>query len=198
MLPPSDHDMIFLQALRQQSSTAYDRLYADFYRPLCYFAEGLIHDPAAAEDMVTESLIKLLQEVPEMHSVRQLKAYLYTITRNACYDFLRASQRHRHSHEELGYLQPFDTETAERQLIRAEVLQAIYAAIEGLPERNRNIVKLALLEGRKNEEIAAELHITDQTVRNRKSEGLAMLRLILKNQYGLSSTAIITGLLYFL
>jgi RNA polymerase sigma-70 factor (ECF subfamily) len=198
MLPRTDHDNIFLQALQQQSSAAYDRLYADFYRPLCYFAEGLIHDPAAAEDMVTETLIKLLQEVPEMNSVRQLKAYLYTITRNACFDFLRANQRHRNAHDEIHYLQGSDMETAERQLIRAEVLQAIYAAIEGLPERNKSIVKLALLEGKKNEEIAAELQMADQTVRNRKSEGLAMLRISLKNQYGLSPTAIITGLLYFL
>jgi RNA polymerase sigma-70 factor (family 1) len=198
MLPPSDDDIVFLQALRQQSSTAYDRLYADFYRPLCYFAEGLIHDATAAEDMVTESLIKLLQELPEMNSIRQLKSYLYTITRNACYDFLRANERHRNSHEEIRYLQGFDTETAERQLIRAEILQAIYAAIEGLPDRNKNIVKLALLEGKNNEEIATALHITDQTVRNRKSEGLAMLRLTLRRQYGLSPTAIIAGLLYFL
>jgi RNA polymerase sigma-70 factor (ECF subfamily) len=198
MLPPSDDDIVFLQALRQQSHTAYDRLYANFYRPLCYFAEGLIHDATAAEDMVTESLIKLLQEVPEMNSIRQLKSYLYTITRNACYDYLRANERHRHSHEEIGYLKGFDLETAERQLIRAEILQAIYAAIEGLPERNKNIVKLALLEGKNNEEIATQLRITDQTVRNRKSEGLAMLRLTLRSQYGLSPTAIIAGLLYFL
>ena len=47
-------------------------------------------------------------------------------------------------------------------------------------------------------EIAAELNMADQTVRNRKSEGLAMLRITLKNQYGLSPGAIITGLLYFL
>ena len=63
MLPTSDHDMIFLQALLQQRSTAYDRLYADFYHPLCYFAEGMIHDKEGAEDIVTETLIKFLREV---------------------------------------------------------------------------------------------------------------------------------------
>jgi hypothetical protein len=51
----SDDDIIFLHSLRQQNTAAYDRLYAEFYRPLCYFAQGQVEDPSSAEDMVTEN-----------------------------------------------------------------------------------------------------------------------------------------------
>lgn len=187
----SANDKYFIELLRQNDSSAYDRLYGEFFRPLCFFAENLTGDGQAAQDLVTESFVKLLQYTPPVETTQQLKSWLYTITRNACFDYVRAVKRHRHSHEELGYLQNENEENAERQMIRAEVLQAIYMAIESLPERNRTVVKLALIEGKKNEEIAADLQMSDQTVRNRKSEGMQMLRIALKDQYGLTPTAIL-------
>ena len=100
---------------------------------------------------------------------------------------MRATQRHEKSHLEMQYLDGQQNENAERQLIRAEILQAIYSAIELLPERYKGVVKLALIEEKKNEEIAEDLHMAYQTVRNRKSEGFKLLRVALSQQHNLSA-----------
>ncbi len=174
-----DSDMNFLLALRQQSPMAFDQLYAGYYRPLCYFAEELTGDPAAAQDLVTESFIKLLQRVADFDSTKSLKSFLYTVTRNACYDHLRAQGRHAHAHAEIRYLQGEQSGDADRLLIKAEVLQAIDTAIEKLPEKYKGVIRLALFEDKNNERIAEDLQLALQTVRNRKSEGFRLLRMAL-------------------
>lgn len=175
-------DISFLRALRQGTPEAFDRLYALYYRPLCYFAEGLIRNIDIAQDIATESFIKLLQKSTNFDSTEGLKSFLYRITRNACYDYLRANRRHENSHEEIRYLAVEQNDNGEVQMIRTEVLHTIYLAIEQLPQKYRGAIKLALLEGKKNEEIANDLKLSPQTVRNRKSEGLRLLRIALVRQ----------------
>lgn len=170
------NDIEFLQLLRSGSSGAFEHLYTSYYKPLCYFAENLIGDAVAAQDLATESFIKLLQKPVEFESGQNIKSYLYTLTRNACFDHLRASQRHQRSFDEIRYFGGEAIEDAERQLIRAEILQSIYTAIETLPDKYKSVVRLALLEGRKNEYIAEVLQMAPQTVRNHKSEAFKLLR----------------------
>ena len=180
------NDIAFLDALRQRDPGAFDQLYVLYYRPLCYFAENLVGNADTAQDLATESFIKLLNFPGSFDSKKNLKSFLYAVTRNACYDHLRAIRRHKGSHEEIRYLSGGQYDNAERQLIRAEILQAIYAAIEKLPGKYKGPIKLALLEGKKNEEIAEYLSMAPQTVRNRKSEGFKLLRIALSQQQNLS------------
>lgn len=190
-----DHNMDFLDALRRKDAEAFDELYASYYRPLCFFAENLVGNVDTAQDLATESFIKLLDFSGSFDSKKSLKSFLYTVTRNACYDHLRAIQRHKGSHEEIRYLNNGQYDDAERQLIRAEILQAIYEAIEKLPGKYKGPIKLALLEGKKNEEIAESLSMAPQTVRNRKSEGFKLLRIALSRQQNLSPLIIISYIL---
>ncbi len=179
-------DISFLCALRQGAPEAFDHLYALYYRPLCHFAENLIRNADIAQDLATESFIKLLQQSTDFDSTEGLKSFLYRITRNACYDYLRANRRHESSHAEIRYLTAEQEDNGEIQLIRTEVLHTIYLAIEQLPQKYRGAIKLALLEDKKNEEIANDLKLSPQTVRNRKSEGFRLLRMALVRRLYLS------------
>ena len=163
-------------------------LYSQYYRPLCYFAEGLVGSAQTAEDLATDTFIKLLKKPVHFESGPNLKSYLYTVTKNACLDHLRKIKRRDNIHADI--LNRADSSNpdasnftnAEHQMIRAEVLQTIYLAIEKLPVKYRQIVELSLLYGKKNEEIAADLNMAPQTIRNRKSEGYKILRVALRNQ----------------
>jgi RNA polymerase sigma-70 factor (ECF subfamily) len=62
-------------------------------------------------------------------------------------------------------------------MIRAELMQDIYAEIEKLPEKRRQVFKLAYVEGLKNDEIAAQMNISVHTVKEHKGKALQFLRL---------------------
>jgi RNA polymerase sigma-70 factor (family 1) len=190
-------DMEILQALKKGDAHAFDHVYSLYFKPLCYFAEKITGDGLNAEDIATESFVKLLQKNPDFETLHHLKSFLYTSTRNACYDQLRMQQkRHVQTHSELGYLAEKSEDETEHAIIMAEVLQAIYTAIERLPNKYKRVVKLALIEGLNNDEIAVETGMAYQTVRNHKSEGIKLLRISLFKDGTLSPSTLICCLLY--
>jgi len=195
-LTPFSNDNELLIALRNGDSHAFEEIYGLYFKPLCYFAEKITSDGMAAEDMATESFVKLLQKKPEFETLNHLKSYLYTTTRNGCLDLLRMKKSHDHVHSDMLYMASISEEETERAIIMAEVLQAVYNAIEKLPAKYKGIVKLALVEGKDNEEIAVETGMAYQTIRNQKSEGIKLLRLAIFKDPDLSPTAIICCLLY--
>lgn len=189
------NDAELLACLKKGDTLAFDHVYSLYFKPLCYFAEKITGINASAEDIATESFVKLLQKNPDFETLRHLKSFLYTSTRNACLDLLRMQKRHDQTHSEIKYLAGISEETTEHAVIMAEVLQAIYTAIDQLPDKCKSVVKLALIEGLDNEQIATETGMNYQTVRNYKSEGIKLLRISLFKNGNLSSTAIFCCLL---
>lgn len=189
-------DTEMLVALQQGESAAFDQVYGLFFRPLCYFAEKITGSSAVAEDIATESFVKLLRKSPDFETLTSLKSFLYTSTRNGSFDHLRAQKRHASSHQQIRYLASYSEEEIENNIIKAEVLSAVYTAINTLPEKCRNIVRLALVEGKDNEEIAAETGMAYQTIRNNKSEGIKLLRIQLYKDGDLSHSILVLCLLY--
>jgi len=111
-----------------------------------------------------------------------LQAYLYKSTRNAALNVLKL--RAHAGERQLAFLEASEyfgkTETEE--LIYQEVLRKIYLEIRNLPEQWGRIVVMSYLDGKKNEEIAEELGLSTQTVKNQKSQALARLRVNLSGE----------------
>jgi len=148
------------------------------YRPLCYFAAQLVNSQQDGEDIVKDTFVKLWQKHTDFDSSQNIKAFLYISTRNACLNFLRHLQVKESSRKELIYLEEEKgEELVLNQMIRAELMQEIYSEIEKLPERRREVFKMAYLEGMKNEEIADQMNISIHTVKEHKGKALYSLRL---------------------
>ncbi len=190
-------DTELLDALKQGESHAFNEVYGLFYKPLCYFAEKITGDSSQAEDIATESFVKLLQKNPDFETIPHLKSFLYTTTKNACYDYLRMQKRHEQTHTEMKYLADISEEETEQAVIMAEVLQAIYTAIDQLPDKYKAVLKLALIEGLSNDEIVAQTGIAYQTVRNHKSAAIKLLRISLFKNSSISSFVLFCSLVYF-
>ena len=190
------NDNEILPALKKGDANAFDYVYKLYFKPLCYFAEKIMGASDIAEDIVTESFVKLLQKNPDFETLINLKSFLYTTTRNGCFDELRMKKRHENIHLEMRYLATLSEEEIENNIIQAEVLQAIYTAIEELPDKYKNVAKLALVEGKNNDEIVTETGMAYQTVRNHKSEGIKLLRLALFKNDDLSSIVLLYCLLH--
>lgn len=187
-------DTELLNALRDGDATAFDEIYALFFRQLAYFSERLTGSRVAAEDIAVDSFLKLLQKPPDLDSLPRLKAWLFAIVRNASLDYLKSEKRHLASHSEIKYLSPIEEDEIERNIIRSEALQAIYAEIENLPPQCRHIVKLTFVEGLSISEIASQMDLAYQTVRNQKARGIQLLRMALMKDSLLSQAIVLTCL----
>lgn len=164
---------------RKQFAALYDQFYLSIY----YFTKKIVADPQAAEDLTADSFVKLWNKALQENEVNNVRAFLYSVARNACLDYLKTHQLHQEKHKEILYLAEEESRIAAyTSEIKAELLLEIREEIERLPAKARQIFKLAFFDGLKNSEIAALLALSEQTVQNQKSIALKRLRIAFQNK----------------
>ena len=143
------------------------------YRPLCLYALHYLGNADSAEDVVQESFATLWEKLQEGVAISNRKAYLYMMVRNRCLDQLRRKGIPTES------LKPYDTygiiEDDDAQE-RSQTEARLWTAIDSLPEKCRQIFLMSKRDGLKYMEIADELGISENTVRNQISKALKILK----------------------
>lgn len=174
MIPGPEENSI-IELFSQEDEAATRRIYDFFYRPLCYYADTIIHNKQEAEDIAVESFVKLLHKRKDFSSLSGIRAFLYTAARNACIDFLRKEKRHRQSHHEIEYLSE-PVSLPDHIEISAEVLATLYREIEALPPQCAAIFRLLFFQQLTTAQVAAQLEISAKTVLNQKGKAIQLLR----------------------
>ncbi|MGN6420578.1 MAG: RNA polymerase sigma-70 factor [Pseudobacter sp.] len=183
--PPSssDPEQAMVADLRRGNSQAMISFFNLYYSPLCYFAERMIHDRPAAEDIVEDTFMKLWKKHTDFASIQNIKAFLYITTRNACLNLLKQQQRDASSRREMAYLNGDADDFVLNNIIRTEVMTEIYRQIEKLPAQSRKVLKMSVFENMRNHEIAAALDVSIHTVKNQKVRAMQLLRMNICRQH---------------
>lgn len=132
----------------------------DMYR-LAFSLTGSGQD---AEDIVQELFMKLWKSLDSLDSVKSPRAYCLTLTRNLCIDLLRRRKRV-HAESIDGQADIGSGPDAETGFILKERIAALAGRIGKLPERQRKILTMKVLEGLSNKEISERTGLSDLTVR---------------------------------
>jgi RNA polymerase sigma factor (sigma-70 family) len=113
-----------------ENDHSFKNVFDEHYSALCYFAEKLVQDSPAAEDIVEDVFLKLWQKEPDFDKHKNIKAVLYIAVKNACLDFIKMRRRNTDKINGLGYLVEQETETyALKEMIRTEILKDLYAEL---------------------------------------------------------------------
>jgi RNA polymerase sigma-70 factor (family 1) len=196
MEPVQKHTDI-ISKFHEGDEAAVRHVYHLHYRAICYFAEQLINDKAEAEDIAVNTFIKLLNKRTDFDNLTDIKSFLYTAARNACFDLLRRNKVKDKLGRELAYLSAPDEQFGEQEMIIAKVLQVIYVEAEKLPGQCKQVFKLIFMEGKSTAIVASEMNISPQTVLNQKNKALQVLRLNLQKE-GLYSAGVFLYCLFLL
>ena len=182
-----------IDQLNQRDERAFYAMFKQFYPSIVIFANKLVHDNELAQEICSDSFIKLYQSTEIFAGLNNVKAYLFTVTRNGCTDAIRKISHHPQI-EELES-EKFITE----QEIESELVELIYLSIEKLPGRCRRIFQM-IFNGMSTEEIAHALNLSLSTVRNQKARGIRLLKKTILKERGLSASAVTisTALLEYL
>jgi RNA polymerase sigma-70 factor (ECF subfamily) len=181
-----------LLAFHDGHEAALTYIFKSYYPGLCYFSERITSSRSAAEDIVEEAFIKLWNKRSEFSSFPSIKAFLYVVIRNASNSYLKKQKKDDYHNKQFAYLSNATDDNLE--IIRAEVITAVYNAIETLPRKCQQIFKMSYIEGFKNEQIADILRLSIQTVKNQKARAIHHLRIQLKGKEHLLNMAV-TGIM---
>ncbi len=181
-------DTTLLAAFQNGDTEAEKAVFDRYFQPLCLFAERITVDLQAAEDIVSESFIKVIDRRRNFSVLPQLRSFLYQTVRNASINQAIARQRHHAIHEKIRYQDEqaaaVDDDALETEMLRAELIREIYDEIEDLPHKCGQIFKMIFVEQLPTDEIAARLFINPQTVRTQKARAIQLIRtsLLKKNR----------------
>ncbi len=172
--------IIDIEQFKAGDRKAFDGVYQYYSRQLQHFALSYVKDRNVAEEVVSDTMLKLWNNRNQIKSQSQIKAFLYIATKNACIDSVRASRVL--PMEKL----PVDAnnlmgEAPEvyNRILYAELLQQIEEAVNQLPPSQRKVFHMSFLEGKTTEEIAKETGMTTSSIFSQKSKAIALLRKLL-------------------
>jgi RNA polymerase sigma-70 factor (ECF subfamily) len=187
MIRTHDDSTRIWTAFQQGERQAERQVFQHFFKPLCLYAERITGQLEAAEDIVAESFVKAWDRRQDFLALDNCKAFLYRVVRNASINFAIATRQHRQAHLNVAYIESQEKEAEpalQREILRVELLQEIYAEMENLPGRCGEIFKLIFIHGKSTEEIGALLNINPQTVRTQKARAIQLIKtqLLRKNR----------------
>lgn len=178
-----------IRLFRNGDRSAATELYGRFYKGLVYFARRIVEHAGEAEDIAQDSMVKLFGKKNDFSNLSDIKSFLYVSVRNACFNYLKARDRHELSHQELRYLTPEGEESADLEMLKSRILAEIYQEVAALPAQCGEVFRLIFIHKLGTAEAAERLGISPQTVLNQKARAIKLLR------YRLSEKGFLTLLL---
>lgn len=155
--------------------TEIDRLYDEHAQSLYAFLLTFTRDEADTRDLLQEIFIKLAREPKLLDGVREERAFLVRLARNAAIDLIRRRGTRERTKENFAAegISPFaPTNEPDEQFFRDELA----VALAELPEEQRAVVHLKLWEDWTFDRIAVALEISPNTAASRYRYGLDKLR----------------------
>lgn len=138
------------------------------------FARVLAGNVADADDVVQASLEKAMRNLDQWQPGTRLDRWMFTIARNVWIDECRRVSS-RPGHDDISELYDLAGDDGEDIVLRRSRDRAIRAAVEVLPEDQRVLVALVVMEGYAYREAADMLDLPIGTVMSRLSRAKAAL-----------------------
>ena len=150
--------------------------------PLLYFVTGFLGEAAEAEDVVSETIVKLLVKKPLLRSENALKTYLYKTAKHLAIDRLRKRKREKQYLANFVRLAESGIVYIEETLGTTEEKQLLLAALRSLAPEYRQVLYFYYFEDLSIAEICKVLGKSKKQVYNLLARAKAALSIILTKE----------------
>lgn len=187
---PSDvTDEVLMMQFQGGDQDAFAALVRRHKTPIFNFVLRQIHSRSAAEDLVQEVFVRVVQKASTFKHEARFTTWVYAIARNLCIDHLRKMSLRRHPSLDQATGKDRDRPTladrladghpstaADRSVISADIGERIVSAVEALPEEQREVFLLRQIGKIPFKEIASMTGVPENTVKSRMRYALERLQ----------------------
>ena len=171
--------MIRIDACKKGDKEALGELYTTYAKRLLGVCRHYVKDDNSAHDILHDAFIIIFMSIQDLKDESKLEGWMITIVRNLS----------------LKYLQNTEKEAIPLSCLNIEIQEAaceeqkkiefglLLSAIESLPEGNREVFKLSVLEGLSHKEIGEQLGINPHSSSSQLFRAKKTLRAMLINYW---------------
>jgi len=184
----SDEELIKMYTIAGDEN-AFDEIVGRYANRIYGFALRITRNTSDAEEVFQEVFLTLSKKLDTFRGESKFSSWLYRVTVNASYMYLRSQKKHEsnislenyYPYDEKGSLMGkiMDKDWSSRPdiiIFSKEALNIIDESINELPESYRTIFHLRDIEGLSNEEVAEVLEISIPAVKSRLHRARLFLR----------------------
>ncbi|UPK71774.1 RNA polymerase sigma factor [Chitinophaga filiformis] len=164
--------------LIEDDVSAFDALYWKYHQAVYRNIFKFVKEPIATEDILQEVYARLWEKRKDINAGQSVAGWLFVISFNLSVDYVRKKLREHTFHKELYNLNIEGSSWEDNPAAYEEQYRLLEDAISQLSPKKQKIVTLCKLEGKTYDEVAEELKISRNTVKEHLS--IAMTRI---NEY---------------
>ena len=180
MIFPENTDELLLGRMRSSDEDAFTELYQRYWRPLYSSALRRMSEDDA-RDIIQELFVSLWGRREHLPDDVKVAEYLYTALRYRVINYLQASQvRLKYANSVLTEQDPASAATADGHLAVDELKNFIQEAVDKMPLHLQEVFLLSYKKGLSPKEIATQLSLSVQTVKNYLTNARAFLKSMMR------------------
>ena len=150
-------------------------IYTQYRDKVFGFVRSKIYNQTEVEDIVQTVFLKVYGNLDKYDETKaSLSTWIYTITRNTVYDYLK--EKRGHPVLELVDNTVDSAEEPDDSLLNQKALEELACALQKLPQNQRDIIILIYYHGKPKTEVAKILDITYGQLRYLHDKALSRLK----------------------
>jgi RNA polymerase sigma-70 factor (family 1) len=166
----------WVRGLLESNESTFRTIYDAYHRQVFSFAFYLTKSSDIAEEVVQEVFIRIWEKRAQLAPDTYLLAYLKKITQNLVMDIFRKANRDRSLQQHIyNYMSKLDQQGPDI-LLEKELNLAYRQALDRLPPQQKIIFTLSRDENLSYQQIADQLQLSRNTVRNHMAEAIKSVR----------------------
>ncbi|MEP7376012.1 MAG: RNA polymerase sigma-70 factor [Chitinophagaceae bacterium] len=187
MVKANSTEYELLRQLIEGDAHAFKEIYELYQDKIYAFAYKLTKQKHVADDMVQEVFIKLWEKRDQVKVELNFGAYLNKMTQNHIFNYLKKASHDKALQQTIRHqMEALQNSNADEMLEKE--LQKVYAeAIETLSPQKKLIYTLSRTGDLSYDEIARQLNISRNTVRNQMVDAIRLIRQYVAGHSGLTS-----------
>lgn len=185
--------------LKAGDHTAFVRIYNMHSKELYYFVKRYFKDDSICDDIIHDAFLNLWNSRARILDSHPIGHYLFRITRNLVYKELKkqltTATLFQNTLTELDQVQ--GSECVEKALFNKEYDNIYNLAIDTLPPQRKRIFRMSREEGLTYKEIAGDLKISTQTVKEHMSLAMKSIKDYIAREHDIILKAILILTLFY-
>ncbi len=182
----------FIKELKAGSEKAFSRLISENQTKVYRIALSIVKNHSDAEDIAQEVFIRIYTSISSFKGNSSLATWIYKITYNRSLDFLKKNNKKMKTTKTLD--DPEDAELLtlagerfipEKDFEDKQMKEDIQAALQKLPEDQRQLIELKDIHGFSYEEIMEITGLKDGTMKSRLNRARTSLRKMLQTKWNI-------------
>ena len=170
-------DETLLHSLANGDKAAFTSLYRRYWEPLFITAVKIIRCKQDASDIVQEVFLSLWRRRCELSLTGSLAAYLQTSVKYKAIHYIEKNITRRNYLEMINELTAASPSSSAETLLQVkEILEMVDTTMKNMPPRMQAVYRLSRQEHLSHREIAAELGISEETVKKHIQHALQLIK----------------------